>query len=276
MKKVLVIEGHAQPRNILLQGLEAGGFCAIAAEDGAVGIQRAREQSPDVITCGVLLPPCDGHTVLKTLRQDPPTAVIPFIFVTTQSTWADYRKAMELGANDYLIKPCTLEEILQAIKAQLEKQALLQQWFTQQRLPIPSLAETKATVCASTLELNYPSVPQLQEVFQFIEANYQRSITLSDVAQTVGYSSSYLTSLIGRQTGKTVQRWIIDRRMAAARQLLLETDQIVEQIAAQVGYQSSVHFFRQFRRVHGMTPQVWRSSHRNPHSNTRIIARRSL
>jgi AraC-like DNA-binding protein len=100
-------------------------------------------------------------------------------------------------------------------------------------------------------------------VFHFIEANYHRSITLSDVAQAAGYSPAYLTSLIGRQTGQTVQRWIIDRRMAAARALLLETDQSVEQIAAQVGYHNSVHFFRQFRQIHGDTPNGWRSAQRH-------------
>lgn len=84
-------------------------------------------------------------------------------------------------------------------------------------------------------------------------------IALSDVAQAVGYSPAYLTHLMGRQTGQTVQQWIIKHRMAAACSLLLETDQPVEQIAVQVGYRHPVHFFRQFRRLYGTTPQTWRN-----------------
>jgi transcriptional regulator GlxA family with amidase domain len=58
--------------------------------------------------------------------------------------------------------------------------------------------------------------------------------------------------------------------MAAARSLLLETDQMMEQIAAQVGYNNVVHFFRQFRQIHGTTPQAWRSMHRSQVSAKKI------
>lgn len=106
----------------------------------------------------------------------------------------------------------------------------------------------------------FPSHPKLRNVFQFIETNYQRSITLCDVAKAVGYSRSYLTDLVRRQTGKTVNHWIRERRITEARYLLLETDQSVNKIAEAVGYQNVGHFFRQFRQCHGTTPQVWRNS----------------
>jgi PAS domain S-box-containing protein len=105
----------------------------------------------------------------------------------------------------------------------------------------------------------FPNNPKLNEVFQFIEANYQQPITLNDVAQAVGYSSAYLTDLVRRQTGKTVNQWIVERRIAEARRLLLETNQAAHEIALSVGYQNEGHFFRQFRQYHGTTPQVWRN-----------------
>ncbi len=105
----------------------------------------------------------------------------------------------------------------------------------------------------------FPNNPKLNEVFQFIEANYQQPITLYDVAQAVGYSSAYLTDLVRRQTGKTVNQWIVERRIAEARRLLLETNQAANEIALSVGYQNEGHFFRQFRQYHGTTPQVWRN-----------------
>jgi AraC-like DNA-binding protein len=109
----------------------------------------------------------------------------------------------------------------------------------------------------------FPSNPQLSQVFQFIEANYNQPISLSDVAIAVGYCATYLTDLVRRTTGHTVNDWIAKRRMVAARALLLETDQCVSQVAQAVGYQHEGYFFRQFRRHHGSTPQAWRKTQRS-------------
>lgn len=262
MKKILVIEGQAKTRNLFLKGLKAQGFWTVSAETGQVGIQKAQECLPDVITCAIRMPDLDGFDILTSLRQKPATAVIPFIFVTDKEARTDRRKAMELGANDYLVKPCTLDELLGTIAAQLKKQTTLQHWYTTQ----PNGIVETSSIQPKSIELSewrWPSNSQLSEVFQFIEANYHRPITLTDIANAVGYSPAYLTNLIGRQTGQTVHRWIIGRRMAAARSLLLETDEIMEHIAMKVGYHNVVHFFRQFRQFHGTTPQAWRSAHRS-------------
>lgn len=107
------------------------------------------------------------------------------------------------------------------------------------------------------------SQPLLSSVFRFIETNYQHSISLREVAQAVSRSPAYLTDLVRRETGKTVLCWIVERRMAEARRLLLETDQSVEQIAEAVGYFDRRHFGRQFLRFHNTTPQTWRKLHRS-------------
>ena len=109
----------------------------------------------------------------------------------------------------------------------------------------------------------FPSIPRLREVFEFIELNYHQSIRLKEVAQEVGYSSAYLTDLVRRLTGKTVNNWIIERRIAEARRLLLETNYSVEQIALDVGYQNINHFYCQFRNHHQTTPQSWREKQRS-------------
>lgn len=103
----------------------------------------------------------------------------------------------------------------------------------------------------------------LSRVFHFIETYYQHSISLREVAEAVGRSPAYLTDLVRRETGKTVLSWIIERRMAEARRLLLETDQSVEQIAEAVGYFDRRHFSRQFLRLHNTNPQMWRRTHKD-------------
>ncbi len=166
---------------------------------------------------------------------------------------------MDLEGDDYPTKPSTAEELLREIADLLEKQAALQQGcaIESQRVPAPLPAETAKPPAFESL---FPACPQLKDVFDFIEANYHQPIGLSAVAKAVGYSPAYLTNLVRCQTGHTVNRWIVDRRMAAARSLLLESDQSVEQIATAVGYQNVSHFFRQFQQLYGMAPKAWKKS----------------
>ena len=115
---------------------------------------------------------------------------------------------------------------------------------------------------SNTQESIFPSIPRLREVFEFIELNYHQNIRLKEVAQAVGYSSAYLTDLVRRLTGKTVNNWIIERRIAEASTLLLETNLSVEEIAFKVGYQNINHFYFQFRNYYKTTPRIWRKSQR--------------
>lgn len=115
MKKILVIEDETQSREMFLECLEAEGFDVIGAENGCVGVQMAQEVLPDLVICDIRMPELDGYGVLTTLRQNPVTAMIPFIFVTAGSTPSEHRYGMALGADDYLTKPCTAEDLLMAI-----------------------------------------------------------------------------------------------------------------------------------------------------------------
>ncbi|KAB8330751.1 response regulator [Scytonema tolypothrichoides VB-61278] len=277
MTKVLVIEDEAENRNIFLECLEAEGFDVIGAENGLVGVEKAQEHVPDLILCDIIMPQLDGYGVLTSLRQNRVTAIIPFIFLTAKSTTAEVRQGMKLGADDYLSKPTTAEELLGAIATRLEKQAAIREWYSVQSQQVTALSPadksqqvTTLPAAETTLPANpqsiFPVCPQLKEVFDFIEANYDQSINLSDVAQAVGYAPAYLTDLVRRQTGKTVHQWIAQRRMAKTCSLLLETNQSVEQIAEAVGYQYTGCLFRQFRISFGTTPQVWRNQHRDQSS----------
>ncbi|KYC41737.1 two-component system response regulator [Scytonema hofmannii PCC 7110] len=260
-KKILIIEDDAMTRQIFLDGLQAEGFETIDAENGSIGIQKAQEHLPDLVICDILMPEMDGFGVLAALRQDPVTAIVPFIFLTGSDSKASLRQGMELGADDYITKPCTVHQLLKAMTARLEKQAkLMQYWYA---ACYEKLAQPVAVADGSPQSpaFIFPSVPQLKEVFEYIEANFDQGITLCDVAEAVGYSSAYLTNRVAKITGETVNGWIVKRRMAAARSLLQETDQTIEQIASALGYQNACHFSRQFRQHNGTPPQSWRKEY---------------
>ncbi|MBD1928179.1 hybrid sensor histidine kinase/response regulator [Trichocoleus sp. FACHB-90] len=122
MKKILVIEDEPAVRNNLLLLLKAEGFEFIGAENGDVGVKFATVHKPDLIICDIMMPDFDGYAVLNTLRQDQATAMIPFIFLTAKTDRADLRQGMQLGADDYLTKPFTRAELLEAIAIRLKKQ----------------------------------------------------------------------------------------------------------------------------------------------------------
>lgn len=276
VKKILVIEDEAQTRNIFLKCLEFEGFEAVGASDGTTGVTLAQQHQPDLVVCDIMMPDMDGYGVLSALRKAPQTAAIPLIFLTAKVTMADLRRGMDLGADDYLTKPCTVEQFLAAINTRLQRQeqlsALLQEPAkANPRSPQSSgsseVADTSFSeghrgdlsgITASGVGGIFPADPRLASVFQFIEARYQQAISLKDVAQAAGYSPAYLTNLVQTQTGRTVKQWIIERRMAQARDLLASTQHPVRWIAETSGYGDAGYFTRQFRQFHGVSPQVWR------------------
>jgi YesN/AraC family two-component response regulator len=252
MTKILVIEDEGQTRSIFMKCLTFEGFYAIEAESGTIGIKLAQMHSPDLIICDIMMPDFDGYSVLSTIRHHPTTAAIPFIFLTAKASMSDLRQGMELGADDYLTKPCTVQQLLAAIATRLERHAQLEACFSTS--PSDSKSERQPETAI------FPDCSRLSPVFSFIESNYPQPISLSDVARAAGYSPAYLTSLAQELTGYSVKRWITERRMSEARMLLCETDQPVRQIAESVGYPDVAYFTRQFRQLHGDPPQSWRNS----------------
>src|SRR5215471_17053305 len=121
MKKILVIEDETETRENLVLMLEMEGFKPFSAPDGHAGIEVAKRELPDVILCDVSMPEMDGYGVLETLRADSATVSIPFIFLTAKGDKKDLRMGMNLGADDYLTKPASAEEVLNAIHARLDR-----------------------------------------------------------------------------------------------------------------------------------------------------------
>ena len=121
MTRILVIEDEPQMRRNLVTILRLEQFEPLAAEHGQAGVELARRERPDLILCDVMMPELDGHGVLKTLHDDPATMNIPFIFLTARGERIDVRAGMNLGADDYLVKPVDKADLLRAIRARLAR-----------------------------------------------------------------------------------------------------------------------------------------------------------
>lgn len=139
MKKILVIEDNLEVRENTAEIIALSDFAVITAENGKVGVELALKELPDLIVCDIMMPVLDGYGVYHSLMKHKETASIPFIFLTAKSEKSDFRKGMEMGADDYITKPFDGIDLLNAIEIRLKKtEALKQQHASSEAINEPA------------------------------------------------------------------------------------------------------------------------------------------
>ena len=126
MNTILVIDDNASIRENTAEILELAGYKTFTAENGKQGVDLAIKEKPTVIVCDIMMPELDGYGVLHLLRKNPDTRQIPFIFLTAKTERTDFRRGMEMGADDYITKPFDDVELLNAIETRLKKLEILE------------------------------------------------------------------------------------------------------------------------------------------------------
>lgn len=121
MKTILLIEDNTDVRENTAEILELANYKVIQAENGKIGVEQAQKHTPDLIICDIMMPVLDGYGVIHLLSKNPDTAGIPFIFLTAKSERPDFRKGMEMGADDYITKPFDDIELLNAVESRLKR-----------------------------------------------------------------------------------------------------------------------------------------------------------
>jgi DNA-binding NtrC family response regulator len=121
----LVVEDDPVIRANVLELLTEEGFEVVSARDGVDGVALAKAREPDLVVCDISLPKLDGYGVLQAIRADPALASTPFIFLTAKAERSDVRMGMSLGADDYLTKPFTNSELLDAVRTRKRRVAEL-------------------------------------------------------------------------------------------------------------------------------------------------------
>lgn len=116
MKQLLLIEDNDEIRDNTAEILELAGYKVRTAENGKVGVEMALEEKPDLIICDIMMPVLDGYGVLHLLNKNPDLTGIPFIFLTAKAERGDFRKGMEMGADDYITKPFSTQEVVERVR----------------------------------------------------------------------------------------------------------------------------------------------------------------
>jgi two-component system, NtrC family, response regulator AtoC len=170
VKRILIIEDDALIRENLIELLTEEGFEASGAENGRVGLNLALKDPPALVLCDVRMPELDGYGVLEAIRGNRETRGLPFIFLSAKADRADVRTGMNLGADDYVTKPFTRAELLEAVRARL---ARVENTRPQESLP-------KVTQAASIVVED----PAMQGVYQLAAKAAQALISVLVLGET--------------------------------------------------------------------------------------------
>lgn len=130
MKKLFLIEDNVEMRENTTEILELAGYKVFSATNGKGGVAIALKEKPDLIICDIMMPVLDGYGVLHLLSKNSETASIPFVFLTAKAERNDFRKGMEMGADDYITKPFDDIELLNAVESRLKKSDLMRKEFS--------------------------------------------------------------------------------------------------------------------------------------------------
>jgi DNA-binding LytR/AlgR family response regulator len=120
-KKILIIEDDLDVRENLVTLLSEEGYNASSAKDGLTGVKLVKEDSPDLIICDIMMNGISGYEVLGELTKGNLIRTIPFIFLTAKADIENIRLGMQLGADDYILKPFNANELLNSIETRLKK-----------------------------------------------------------------------------------------------------------------------------------------------------------
>jgi len=129
MKKIILIEDNTEIRENTAEILDLAGYEVLTAPNGKIGMELVIQHNPDLVVCDIMMPVLDGFGVLHLLQRNEQTQHIPFIFLTARSERADFRKGMEMGADDYIVKPFSGTDLLNAVERRIKKAELKNREF---------------------------------------------------------------------------------------------------------------------------------------------------
>jgi len=180
MNKILVVEDDSKLRANICELLESENYLVEYAENGAIGLEKAKQYFPDLIISDIMMPLLNGFELLEALLKDSDTAAsIPFIFLTAKAKPEQLRKGMALGADDYLYKPFRILDLLDAVETRLKKKEIinvkLRYIQVQVSSKIPHVLRTPLVPILGLSEIiNEEEISEIKEMVKVISSNAKK------------------------------------------------------------------------------------------------------
>ncbi|MFC0212024.1 response regulator [Paenibacillus chartarius] len=260
--KILIADDERLTRNGIVRSLSrwAGDrYDVLTAENGWTALQLLREHrwAVDLLITDIRMPSLDGLQLIRYACEE--GARIPAIVLTGYADFEYARTALRYGAVRYLLKPAEEEHIVQAVEEGLERASSEQRQAGErsddsnaEMGPRGAAAEGRAAV----------SNPFIRQAVDYIDHNLNRMLPAKNVAGLVHLNVSYFSVLFKNETGVSFSDYVTKRRLQKAKELLVRTNLMVYEIAEQTGYQSASYFVKVFQEAEGMTPKMYRNTHR--------------
>lgn len=244
---LLIVDDNADIRTYIRSVFEKD-YQIIEAINGKDGIEKATEKTPNLIISDLMMPEMDGFEFCKTLKTDEKTSHIPVIMLTAKANIESRIEGLELGADDYLIKPFNATEIQVRVKNLIEKQDKLRQYFNGKVIE---------------LKPNEIKVNAIEEVFikkaKSILENHlsDNTFTAEQFSQEMNMSQSQLLRKLKALTNLTINEFIRDFRLQRAAKLLSNKSANVSEIAYMTGFESLSYFSKVFQEKYGKLPSEY-------------------
>jgi DNA-binding response OmpR family regulator len=242
---ILVVEDNPDVRSYIADQFK-GQYQIVEAENGRIGLERALEATPDLIISDIMMPEMDGTEFCKLLKTNEKTSHIPVVMLTALAEQGDRIKGLELGADDYLVKPFDARELTVRVANLIEGRKRLHDHY---RRSLTSFAPS------TPIEAESVDALFLKKVREAVEANLDdENFSVVELGNQVGMSRSQLHRKLSALTGYSPNEVIRNMRLERAKQLLEKKAGNASEIAYMTGFNSPAYFAKCFKDYFGVTP----------------------
>lgn len=246
---VLIIEDNDDLRNFMVSSLR-GEFAVLAARDGEEGMALALQTIPNLIITDLMMPKLDGLKVTSKIKEDERTSHIPVILLTAKNEEEARLKGFRLGADEYIAKPFSVEELKIRITNLIQQRKRLAQKYKERRVVLAVTQE-------SSIDDRF-----LEKVRTIAEKNLGNFLfSVEIMAEEIGLSRTQLHRKLKALTGLSTGEFIRDLRLQKAAMLLKNRSNNVAQIGYSVGFNDQSYFAKCFRKEFGMSPSEYSDIH---------------
>ncbi|MEL7532430.1 MAG: ATP-binding protein, partial [Bacteroidota bacterium] len=248
-EQILLIEDNPDIRAFVKEQIISFGYKVHEAENGRIGLERAKEHIPDLIISDIMMPELDGYGVAKGMKEDERTSHIPLILLTSKASEESKIQGLELGIDDYLLKPFNSRELEVRIANLIEQRKRLRERFSTATVIRPN------EVSAVPIEQTF-----IKKVLEIIEANLtNEQFSVEVLSEEVGMSVNNLNRKLKALIDQTAGKLIRSMRLQRAADLLKQKAVNISDIAYDMGFSSPNHFTRSFKKQFGISPSEYQS-----------------
>lgn len=259
MFNILIADDEGIERIVLKKILKNyyGDNCRIfEAVNGRLAIEAATKEEIQVIVMDISMPGINGIEAARQIKMLKPACSI--IFLTAFDEFSYAQKAVSVQAVDYLLKPCDNEELLNAVDEAVRMNERLIQVLKIQSVHLQAEEEKKMDGEEEELSSNDKNAAIIKEIKNYIHENYQKDISMQDVAREMSYSEAYFCKLFKNSFNVNFTTYLTNIRVREAKKLLKDPRINIKDIGIAVGYSDSNYFTKVFKRTVGKNPSEYR------------------